>query len=73
MSVGAALHQTRLCVYVCSMLGRHSPDSISLVERGDHGRRVFRHESHQQLQHVVDVLILRRKEDAQVNKGVGGG
>lgn len=38
-----------------------APYSVSLVKRGDHGRRVFRHQSHQQLEHVVDVLVLPRE------------
>lgn len=55
-----------VCVYVCACC-QHSPYPISLVKRRDHGRRVFGHESHQQLEHVMNILILRR-EDSKVSK-----
>lgn len=54
--------------------GQHSPYSIPLVERRDHGRWMFGHKSHQQLENVVDVLILPTKEGKikQVRKGGRG-
>lgn len=56
-------------MFACTR-GQHSPYSIPLVKRRDHGRWVFRHQGHQQLEHIVDILILRRKESQveQVNK-----
>ena len=57
-----------MCGCVCTPT--HSPYSISLIEGRDHGRRVLRHKSHQQLEHIVDVLILQRKR--KVNKGGRG-
>lgn len=47
---------------VCACVRRrhHPPDAVPLVERRDHGRRVFGHERHQQLQHIMNVLVLQR-------------
>lgn len=39
-----------------------SPYAISLVKSRNHGCWVFRHKSHQQLEHIVDILILQSKE-----------
>ena len=64
-----------LHLYMCiCMCGWYSPYPISLIKCRDHGCRVFRHKSNQQLEHIVDILILKRKESMaeQVNKGVKG-
>lgn len=34
------------------------PNPVALVKSLDHGTRMFRHESHQQLQHIHEVVIL---------------
>lgn len=34
------------------------PDPVALVKSLDHGTRMFRHQSHQQLQHVHEVVVL---------------
>lgn len=43
-------------LYVC---GKHSPYSIPLVKCRDHGSWMLRHQSYQQLEHIMDILVLQ--------------
>lgn len=49
---------------MCVSRRHHPPDPVPLVERGDHGRRVLGHERHQQLQHIMNILVLWRRGGA---------
>ena len=39
------------------------PDPVALLEGQHHGAGVLRHQSHQQLQHVHEVVVLEQRED----------